>query len=150
MTDDELLGLVRAAFQAQDPVPRHVVADAQDAYQWWDADARLAKLTQDTDVRDVRTMAALRGGAGARLLRFESRDLAVEIEVTGATRTRELAGRLTPGADAEVRVRHARGQFVTQADDAGQFVLLDVPEGLVSLSFCMPDGTSAVTSWVRL
>jgi hypothetical protein len=54
---------------------------------------------------------------------------------------------------ARVRVRHLAlvpEQPAAEADPAGQFVLPDLPEGLVSIVFLLPDGTSVVTSWIRL
>lgn len=145
MTDDELMATVRATFQAYEPVPVPVLAAASAAFRWRDAEASLARLTDDSR----RLPAGLRGGA-SRLLTFSGTDLSVEIEVTGAGRAREIAGQLLPPVPAQVWARHPDGELTTRADAVGQFVVSDVPPGLVSLLFQLPDATSIVTSWIRL
>lgn len=145
MKDEELLELVREAFDAYEPPPGRVLDDARAAYRWWQPGAVLAGVSSDTHTRDL----ALRG-SGSRLLTFGGAGVDVEIEVTETGRTREIAGQLSPVGEAEVRVRHGAGELLAQADPVGQFVVLDVPAGLASLSFRLADGTSIVTSWVWL
>ncbi|MFI0448635.1 hypothetical protein [Actinomadura sp. 6N118] len=150
MNEDKLLAALRAAFQALDPIPEDVLAAGRSAITWRRSDAALVELADDhnrplpTGVRGVTT----------RLLTFAGTELSVEIEVTGTDRaTRELTGRLVPACGAHVRVRHlthAHEVLSARTDKAGQFVLPQVPEGLVSLEFRLSDATSVVTSWVRL
>ena len=144
MDDDELLAEVRAAFSAVDPVPDRVLAAGEAAIAWRVPAAIPIELIADSRP----ATAGLRGGS--RLLTFDGAGLTVEIEVTGAGRDRELAGRLRPPAPAQVRVRQPGGELRARADRTGHFVVPRVPTGLTSLVFRLPDATSIVTSWVRL
>lgn len=148
MNEDDLLSQVRAAFHGMDPVPGHVLAAGRSAIAWREPGAGLAELIQDQG----RPSHGMRGES-ARALTFAGADLAVEVEVTAAERDVELIGRLVPATNAHVRVRHlahAHEEIATRADPAGQFALLSVPRGLISLVFSLPDGTTIVTSWIRL
>ncbi|GAA2584733.1 hypothetical protein SMC26_02365 [Actinomadura fulvescens] len=150
MNEDELLMRLRATFQTLDPIPENVVAAGRSAITWRRPDAALAELADDHN----RPLPAGVRGAPVRLLTFAGAERSVEIEVTGTGgATRELTGRLVPAADAHVRVRHlthAREVPSARTDRAGQFVLPQVPEGLVSLEFRLADASSVVTSWVCL
>jgi hypothetical protein len=142
--DEELMGYVRAAFAAFEPVPERVLAAGRATLAWREPDAALADLVADS-----------RSGAGgvrgsSRLLTFDGTDHAVEVEVSGAGRDVELVGRLSPPAPAHVRVRHLGGELTARADAAGHFIVPGVPPGLVSLVFRLPDATRIVTSWVRV
>ncbi|MFI0350581.1 hypothetical protein [Actinomadura sp. 9N407] len=148
MNHDDLLSQVRATFQAIDPVPAEVLASARSALAWRRPGAELAELSDDRTGR-----AAGARGAPARALTFTARDTVIEMEIATAGREHEIAGRLAPPAPAQVHVRHlglAPDRPATRADRAGQFALTGLPEGLVSLLFRLPDGTSIVTSWIRL
>ncbi|GAA4306419.1 hypothetical protein GCM10023178_73370 [Actinomadura luteofluorescens] len=79
--------------------------------------------------------------------------MTVEIEVTPDGRLREIHGRLVPSAAALVEVRHRDlppGGITARTEPAGMFWLPRVPTGLVSLILRLDDGTSIVTSWIRL
>lgn len=145
MTDEELIDVVRAAFETYESVPESVLAAAAGAFRWRTGEASLARLVEDN-----RELPAGSRGEASRLLTFAGTDLAVEIEVTGTGRSREIAGRLHPAAPAEVSVRCPGGQLTAYTDGTGEFVAPDVPSGLVSLLFRLDDGTSIVTSWIRL
>ncbi|WP_433247550.1 hypothetical protein [Actinomadura nitritigenes] len=149
MNDEELMAGARAAFDVLDPVPEGVLAAARSALAWRTPAAALAELHRDGAVRPA---AGLRGGTG-RSLTFACPRSAVEIEVTGDGRHREITGRLVPPASAEIVVRHGglpAGRAAGRTGPAGMFCLPQVPEGLVSLLFRLPDGSSVVTSWVRV
>ncbi|GAA2414022.1 hypothetical protein GCM10010191_24910 [Actinomadura vinacea] len=145
---DELLARVRATFQALDPVPGEVMAAARSALAWRVPGAALAEPVEDRPAG----AGSVRGGA-TRSLTFAAPGLAIELEIAGSGRVREIAGRLAPPVPARVRVRHLAlvpEQPSTCADRAGHFVLPELPEGLVSIVFLLPDGRSVVTSWIRL
>lgn len=144
MDDDALLAEVRAAVTAADPVPERVLAAGEAAIACRVPAAVPADLVADSRP----ATAGLRGGS--RLLTFDGAGLAVEIEVTGDGRDRELTGRLFPPVPAQVRVRHPGGELRARADRTGHFVVPGVPAGLTSLVFRLPDATSIVTSWVHL
>lgn len=149
LNDDELMARVRAAFDDLDPVPERILAAGRSALRWRAPSAALAERVLD---RTVRAAEGVRGGP-VRALTFTCPGLTVELEVTGAGRNREITGRLVPPAPALVQVRHA--DLGTEApaagvDATGLFCLPDVPAGLVSLVLSRPDGTTVVTSWIRL
>ncbi|WP_433463000.1 hypothetical protein [Spirillospora sp. CA-128828] len=149
MNDDELMAEVRDAFGVLDPVPENVLAAARASIAWRAPAATLAELTHD---RAGRPAAGVRGGA-ARTLTFTCPGSTVEIEVSPDGRHREITGRLVPSAAALVQVRHRdlpEGGVTARAEPAGLFCLPRVPAGLVSLTFRLDDGTSIVTSWIRL
>lgn len=149
MNDDELMAGVRGAFETLDPVPADVLAAARAAIALRVPSATLAELSHD---RAGRTAAGVRGTAG-RVLTFTRPGGSVEVEVAAHGRNRELTGRLVPPAAALVRVRHRDlppDEITARAEPAGLFCVPDVPAGLVSLVFQLDDGTSIVTSWVRL
>ncbi|KAB2371171.1 hypothetical protein [Actinomadura montaniterrae] len=154
MNDEELMAGARAAFDALDPVPEGVLAAARSALAWRTPAAALAELRHDGAVRPA---AGVRGGTG-RSLTFgcaagPAVAAAVEIEVTGEGRHREITGRLVPPASAEIVVRHRdlpAGRAAGRTGPTGMFCLPEVPEGLVSLLFRLPGGASVVTSWVRV
>ncbi|MFC5750209.1 hypothetical protein [Actinomadura rugatobispora] len=148
---DELLARIRATFQAIDPVPGEVLAAARSALAWRVPGAMLAENSGDAPSAAGPGVRA--GGDGTRSLTFTAPGLAIELEIGGTGRTREIVGRVAPPVAARVRVRHLAlvpEQPTAEADRAGQFVLPDLPEGLVSLVFLLPDDTSVVTSWIRL
>ncbi len=71
-------------------------------------DADLAAITYDSDL-DPDRLAVVRGGQSARLLTFETPDIAVEIESEVVGTRRRLVGQLIPAQTAELEVRHLRG-----------------------------------------
>ncbi|WP_242906193.1 hypothetical protein [Actinomadura terrae] len=149
MNDDELLARVRAAFDTLDPLPEAVLAAGRSALAWRTPSAVLAALTGDLAGRVAGTV---RGG-GVRALTFTGPGLTVEVEVARSGWDREITGRLIPSADVVVYVRHpdlAPGEVTARVEASGLFCLPRVPDGVVSLDLRFPDGTSVVTSWIRL
>lgn len=149
MNDDELMEGVRGAFELLDPVPEGVLAAARASIASRVRAAALAELAHD---RAGRTPAGVRG-TPVRTLTFAWTAGSVEIEVTEHGADREITGRLVPSAAADVRVRHRDlppDGIAARAEPAGLFWVPRVPAGLVSLVFRLDDGTSVVTSWVRL
>jgi hypothetical protein len=149
VNDDELMSGVRDAFEILDPVPADVLAAARASIAWRTPSAALAELTRD---RTGRAAAGVRGAAG-RTLTFACPGSTVEIEVAEHGRHREITGRLVPSSAADVQVRHRDlppGGITARAEPAGLFCVPGVPQGLVSLVFRLEDGSSIVTSWIRL
>jgi hypothetical protein len=138
VNDDELIKRLGGAFP---PVTEHTLALGHAAFAWYVPAATLAAVTSDT----AGPPPGVRGG-GARTLTFGGAGVSVEIEVCG----REIVGQLMPPAGAEVLLRSPSGERGTRTDEAGGFVLLDVPSGPVSLLFRLGDATSVVTSWIRV
>jgi hypothetical protein len=149
VNDDELMSGVRDAFEVLDPVPADVLAAARASIIWRARAATLAELAHD---RTGRAPAGVRGAVD-RTLTFTCPGRAVEIEVAERGRHREITGRLVPSSAAVVQVRHRDlppDGITARAEPAGLFCVPDVPQGLVSLVFRLDDGSSIVTSWIRL
>ena len=94
----ELLAAMRAAGTALDPVPDLVIEAAKAAWTWRTIDAELAELTYDSWTDD-KELAGVRGAVAApssRLLSFEARDLAVELEIVVEGDRRRLVGQIVP------------------------------------------------------
>lgn len=147
MNEKPLLDELRAAFDRLDPVPNGVLAAGRSALSWREPSAALAELTGEAN----RELAGARSTSGLRLLTFRAPGRTVEVEISGAGQGLALTGRLAPATVADVRLRHPRsGERSARADERGRFRLTDVPEGLVSLVFHLPDASCVVTSWIRL
>src|SRR5690606_12035780 len=102
--------------------------------------------------RAPRPAAGVRGGA-ARVLTFTCAAATVEIEVWEHGAEREITGRLVPPSPGTVRVRHRDlppDGATARAETAGTFWVPSGPEDRGSLGLRLDDGTSIVTSWVRL
>lgn len=137
MNDDELIGRLAEAFP---PVPERTLALGHAAFDWYVPAATLAAVTSDS----ADTPTGVRGGP--RALSFGGPEAGVEIEV----REQEIVGQLIPPAGADVLLRSPAGERGTRTDEAGGFVLLDVPSGPASLLFRLADASSVVTSWIRI
>ncbi|GAA4143404.1 hypothetical protein [Actinomadura keratinilytica] len=146
MNEQEILAEIRAAFDAIDPPPPHVLEGAQAAFRWRAPDALLVEFVGDA----AAGRSGLRQGDGPRLLSFTGHDVGVEIEVVEEPQGHRVVGRLLPPATATVVLRHADGELRSATDMAGQFMMDGVPGGPVSLMFRLPGGVCVVTSWVRL
>jgi hypothetical protein len=149
--NDDLPARIRDTFQALDPVPAEVLAAGRSALTWRFPGAELAEPTAHP--AQLHLAAGVRGAGAFRTLTLATSQTLIELEIDAAGPARAIAGRLAPPVPAEIRVRHLAltpGQPAARADQAGHFALPALPEGLVSLVFLLPDGTSIVTSWIRL
>jgi len=149
--DDVLMARLRDLLAETDgPPPAEFVAMAKQMFGLRSVDAELAALVADSDAESGAV--AVRGGAEARLLTFESAGLAVEIEVSGAGRSRRVLGQLVPPGPGTVEARQPAlpEPRVADVDERGRFTLDDLHPGPLSLT-CRRDGAAAVsTSWVDI
>ncbi|QFG20953.1 hypothetical protein [Actinomadura sp. WMMB 499] len=153
MNDDELMAGVRDAFTVLDPVPGDVLAAARAALGWRLPAATLAEVSLERTGGAVRGTRAAPSAGAVRTLAFTCPDATIELEVAGTGRFREMSGRIVPTAVASVVVRHRDlppDRVGVRVEPGGLFCLPQVPPGLVSLVFRRDDGTSVVTSWVRV
>ncbi|MEV4252641.1 hypothetical protein AB0J52_05675 [Spirillospora sp. NPDC049652] len=147
MNEKRVLDELRAAFDRLDPVPEDVLAAGRSALSWREPSADLAELTDESG----RELAGARSANELRLLTFRAPGHTVEIEISGSGGDLAMTGRLAPATVADVRLRHPRAvELFARADERGRFVLTDVPAGLVSLVFRLPDASCVVTSWILL
>jgi hypothetical protein len=152
--DDVLMARLRDLLAATDgPPPAEFVAMAKQMFGLRSVDAELAALVADSAADSTLTSRrAVRGGAEARLLTFESAGLAVEIEVSGAGRSRRVLGQLVPPGPGTVEARQPAlpAPRAAEVDERGRFTLDDLRPGPLSLT-CRRDGAAAVsTSWVDI
>src|SRR5262245_11123559 len=148
--DDALLEELRALAAADDPVPGEIIAAARGSYTWRTIDAELAGLVYDS-VLDAESVATVRSEDTVRLLSFEAADLAIELEVTVAGRSRSILGQLVPAGPGVVELRHGGGRIELEADALGRFAAEGVEAGPVSLR-CRRDraGAAVETEWVAI
>jgi len=151
--DVELLAALRAAGTALDPVPDLVVESAKAAWTWRTIDAELAELTYDSWTDD-KQLAGVRGAVAAptsRLLSFEARDVAVELEIVVEGDRRRLVGQIVPPRPGVVEVHHRRGVELVEADMVGRFAVASVAPGLFRLTV-RPSGDprQVATAWIQV
>ncbi|NRQ37857.1 hypothetical protein HII36_39415 [Nonomuraea sp. NN258] len=125
-----------------DPVPAELLEDAMRAYALRTLDAELAELTFDS--WDVVSATRVRGG-GPRLLTFTSRDLVLELEVSGA----RLVGR-TSGGPAEIGVQRRDDETRLRSDALGRFTADALQPGPLRLRVSPAQGDPVVTCWIRI
>jgi hypothetical protein len=151
--DLELLAALRAAATALDPVPDLVVEAAKAAWTWRTIDAELAELTYDSWSEDME-LAGVRGAVAAptsRLLSFEARDVAVELEVVVEGDRRRLVGQIVPPVPGVVEVHHRRGVELVEADTVGRFAVASVAPGLFRLTVRPAgDPRQVATAWIQV
>lgn len=149
---DELLEELQALIRRADPVPEVLNEAARAAYTWRTVDAELAQLMHDTAIEDEAAL-LVRGPRSPRILSFEARRLAIEVEVicTGR-RCRRLVGQLAPGAAATVEVDHAGGIAAIDADELGRFCIDGVRAGPARLRcrLAAPPRETVTTEWAQV
>src|SRR4051812_12717484 len=129
--------------ESDGPPPAEFVAMAKQMFGLRSVDAELAALVADSDADADAAAFAVRGGADARLLTFESAGLAVEIEVSGAGRSRRVLGQLVPPGPGTVEARQPAlpAPRSAEVDERGRFTLDDLCPGPLSLT-CRRDGAA--------
>lgn len=147
LSDEQLVAALGEALSAADPVPDEVVAAARATWTWRTIDAELAELVGDSALE----AAAVRGGAGPRILTFAVGSLTLVVEVAEQRDRRRLLGQIVAPRTAEVELDHAQGAVTVAADELGRFRVEDFPMGPVRLSLRFPDDPGrVVTSWVTV
>ncbi len=152
--DDELITELRAAAAALDPVPEGVIDAATAAWTWRTIDAELAELTYDSWTDD-KELAGVRGAATlaptSRLLSFEARDVALELEIVIEGDQRRLVGQIVPPQPGVVEVQHRRGTELVEADVVGRFAVASIAPGLFRLAV-RPSGKphEVATAWIQV
>ena len=152
--DEELVAELRAAAAAIDPVPDAVVEAAAAAWTWRTIDAELAELTYDSWTDD-KQLAGVRGAAtlapSSRLLSFEAKDVALELEIVVEGTERRLVGQIVPPRPGVVEVHHRRGSELCEADAVGRFAVASIAPGLFRLTV-RPAGNphEVATAWIQV
>lgn len=149
--DEQLLDELRRVMSAVDPVPPHVTAAAELAFDWRNVDDELAELLYDSSVEAG--LAGVRAEDKSRVLSFGGEHVRVEVEVSGSGSDRTLTGQLEPAAAARIEIRHTDHTTTVAADARGRFIAFAIPPGSVSLR-CLLDAPghprALATPWLPL
>jgi hypothetical protein len=140
---------LRQIFERLDPVPDELLAAAIASYTWRTVDADVAELVFDSVAEE--NAALVRGGEQARLLTFSSRELVIEIQVSGSEPDRKIVGQLAPPLAATIRIRQGGGAAELHADELGRFsgTLGAGPFSLVCTAGT-ESGRPVATEWIAL
>ena len=154
-TRDELLGLVRQAYVAGDPVPGGLISRmqaaaagaAEESGLGLDLELMLLVESSTGEAAGVRS-AAPTSPRSAYTLRFAQSGVDVLVRIASDTdTTARLDGWVVPGSPMTVRAIRAddvRTPIVAVTlGDSGRFELTSLPAGLIRLRFEPADGTSA-------
>ena len=144
--DQQMLDDLSDAFREAAPLAGTLAEYGKGAYAWRTVDQDLlqAPLTFDSLADDVQERGS--GPGESRVLTFTAAPMSLELEVLRD----QVAGQIIPPGPGEVRVETADGVvFHVEADDAGFFVLRDVPRGPVRLR-CDTSTARLVTDWIHL
>ncbi len=140
-TDEQLLTLLRAALEAENPPPTNVDAVADLTYAWRTIDADLAALSYDSVLEPATT----RDDGSVRTLAFElNDDVRIDIRID-AERTR-IVGQVEPAAEGTAELIHREGAETVDIDDFGVFVFEAIASGPVSILIKVGD-RSVRTEW---
>lgn len=145
--DEQLLGVLKEALDAEPAVPREVIEAGKAAWAWRTIDAELAALTYDSAADPDLLGAGTRAEpASLRALTFTRADLTIELEVTGDG----LVGQITParaGESVVVRIGTAGAAFA-RTDELGFFAIRRVPTQPFRLLIRTATGAAVLTGWV--
>ena len=149
--DEALLDELRRVMSQIDPVPQHVTAAAEVAYDWRTVDDELAELLYDSSAEPA--LAGVRAEGRSRVLSFGGERVRVELEVSGTGSDRTLTGQLDPAGAAKIEIRHTDHTTTVAADARGRFIAFAIPPGSVSLR-CILDlpgrPRALATPWLPL
>jgi hypothetical protein len=137
MSHDDLLGVVRAAWEEHDPAPDGLVARMQHAAR---AESNLRATDWDHELLQLldrsEELAGARGGSGAFTLRFGDGEVDLLLRVVADGGASRIDGWVVPALPMTVQVTEpdgtARGASV-EVSDAGRFELTDLRSGLTRL-----------------
>ena len=141
---DELSALLRATFDATDPVPESLMVNQYSFVRWASPDAGLAELCLDDDL----VGAAVRGnesGADFDEWRFELDALTIEMGVYEGA----LAGSVRPWSGGTIAIDHDGPHIGVTVDDDGEFAAVQVPVRPFRLRLDLADST-VVTEFVQV
>ncbi len=141
--DEALLREVAELLDAVDPVPADLVERIQFSLALDELDAEIASITRvEHDALAVRDDPV--AGIRTETLTFSSANLTSMVTVTPSRmHLMRLDGWIAPPAAMRVQVRMQEGARDVEADEAGRFVVDDLPEGFAQLAFHPRDVSGA-------
>ena len=150
-----LIAELRSLLDQVDPVPPQVAEFARAALGWRRLDAELAELLADSALEPESVMLTRAMGSARRWLSFRAGELAIDVEVEVAGRTRTLLGQFAPpptAATVELQTTDGALSAATESDSLGRFRLELETGGRVRLRVLPhdPSGALVETSWFSL
>lgn len=140
-SDTEVLAALTRALDAVDPPPRHMMANARDAFIWQSLDAELAELVYDSRAQE-RTL--VRGGDATREMTFRAPGIEVEVMVVNEGQ-RSLVGQVVPAQQTDVELLHTDGTVTARTDTLGRFSFQRVSPGPIKLVVVTASGARIQT-----
>lgn len=145
--DEQLLHDLDEALRTAREVPTWFVQAGEAAFAWYDIDAELAELTNDSALTNALTAGTRAEPASVRALTFVASQLTIEVEVTPDA----LLGQVVPPQSGEIELHGKDGLARTlPIDDVGWFVIRPIPTGLFRLHVRTAADAAAVTEWITL
>jgi hypothetical protein len=143
LSDPELLRLVAALLDGDEPLPAGAVAFASQAFTWRDVSSELAQLLHDS----AEKLALVRAAEPPRLLLFRTGEVTLDVE----HERHRLQGAVAPAGTYRVRIQLDGARAWTTATDAGGTFAVDTTiEGSVQLTVTDRAGSTVlVTPWVE-
>lgn len=132
--DAQLLSGIRAVYDAVDPVPGGLVERLQFALALDEMFAEVAMMTRVADdALAVRSDPVT--GRRTETVTFSTDGLTAMVTLSRQDGRVRVDGWIAPPAAVRVRLRMQEVTRETDADEAGRFVVDDLPEGFAQLSF---------------
>jgi hypothetical protein len=132
--DLALLAEVQRVYDEADPVPPDLIDRIQFALALDEVYAEIAHLTRmPIDALAVRGESVT--GTRTETLTFSAERLTAMVTVSRIGDRLRIDGWIAPPAELEVRLRMQGERRQVVADEAGRFVIEDLPEGFAQLSF---------------
>jgi hypothetical protein len=130
-------------------VPESVLVNARAAFGLRRLDAELAELVRDSAEEARGSLIAVRGEGDARLISFETGEIAVELQVTERGPVRDLVAQISGVEVSGAEVQTPSSRYPVALEDS--LISVDgVPAGHVRIHVHTVQGRDLVTSWVRV
>jgi hypothetical protein len=148
MSHEDLLGVVRAAWEERDPVPDGLVAQMQQLAR---AESDLLATDWDYELLQLldrsEELAGARGGSGAFTLRFGHDDIDLLLRIVAEGGTSRIDGWVVPALPMTVQVLAPDGTDrgpTVEVTAAGRFELIGLESGLTRVRL-QPHDTDRTT-----
>jgi hypothetical protein len=147
--DEELFERLRTVVEEIDPMPELLLASARAAFGLRRLDAELAELVRDSAEEERGALIAVRGEGDARLISFETGQIAVELQVTERGIVRDLVAQISGVDIGTAEVETPSSRYPAELEDS--VISVDgVPAGHLRIHVHTAQGRDLVTSWVRI
>jgi hypothetical protein len=147
--NEELFHRLGVVLDEVDPMPEHVLVNARAVFALRQLDAELAELVRDSAEEERGSLIAVRGEGDARLISFETGQIAVELQVTERGPVRDLVAQISGVGIGSAEVQTPTFRYPAELEDS--LISVDgVPAGHIRIHVHTTEGRDLVTSWVRI